>query len=51
MLDKCYANIKPAQLEAAKLIILEEKFYDLLFSENVGSYVLVFSHSSTWGIF
>lgn len=34
VLDKCYANIKPAQLEAAKLIILEEKFYDLLFSEN-----------------
>ncbi|KAK5976871.1 hypothetical protein GCK32_018802, partial [Trichostrongylus colubriformis] len=35
VLDKCYANLKPLQLQAAKLIILEEKFYDLLYSENI----------------
>ncbi|WKY15056.1 hypothetical protein Q1695_000512 [Nippostrongylus brasiliensis] len=34
VLDKCYANLKSSQLDAAKLIILEEKFYDLLHSEN-----------------
>ncbi|VDO20930.1 unnamed protein product [Haemonchus placei] len=35
VLDKCYANLKPLQLQAAKLIILEEKFYDLLYSGNI----------------
>ncbi|KJH48405.1 WD domain, G-beta repeat protein [Dictyocaulus viviparus] len=34
VLEKCYSNLKPHQLETAKLIILEEKFYDLMHSNN-----------------
>uniref|UniRef100_A0A1I7WYM5 LisH domain-containing protein n=1 Tax=Heterorhabditis bacteriophora TaxID=37862 RepID=A0A1I7WYM5_HETBA len=30
VLDKCFAYLKPQELNAAKTIILEEKFYDLL---------------------
>ncbi|KHJ99813.1 hypothetical protein OESDEN_00214 [Oesophagostomum dentatum] len=43
VLEKCYANLKPHQLETAKLIILEEKFYDLLHSDNVGRWTFCFS--------
>ncbi|KAJ1358275.1 hypothetical protein KIN20_016670 [Parelaphostrongylus tenuis] len=34
VLEKCYANLKPHQLQTAKLLILEEKFYDLLHANN-----------------